>query len=104
EDSPALLEVHRIALDAGLLGRAAQADLLLADHVLVRAGPGGSAEPATRVAEFGRLARVDYFTFAGETLLASRSSLAGDERAMEFRLSRLDPRPDIAPRRRGASG
>jgi DNA-binding CsgD family transcriptional regulator/tetratricopeptide (TPR) repeat protein len=97
EDSPALLEVHRIALDAGLLGRAAQADLLLADHVLVRDGPGGSAEPATRVAEFGRLARVDYFTFAGETLLASRSALAGDERAMEFRLSRLDAGPDLPP-------
>jgi DNA-binding CsgD family transcriptional regulator len=97
ERSPDLLEVHRIALDAGLLGRAAQADLLLADHVLVRDGPAGSAEPATRVAEFGRLARVDYFTFAGETLLASRSALAGDERAMEFRLSRLDAGRDLPP-------
>ncbi|HEY6743966.1 MAG TPA: AAA family ATPase [Lapillicoccus sp.] len=97
EESPDLLEVHRIALDAGLLGRAAQADLLLADHVLVRDGPAGSAEPATRVAEFGRLARIDYFTFAGETLLASRSALAGDERAMEFRLSRLDAGRDLPP-------
>ena len=97
EQPPELLEVRRIAFDAGLLGRAAQADLLLADQVLIRDGPAGSAEPATRVAEFGRLARVNYFRFAGEALLATRSALAGDERAMEYRLGRLDVGADLPP-------
>jgi DNA-binding CsgD family transcriptional regulator len=97
EESPGLLEMRRIALDAGLLGRAAQADLLLADHLLVRDGPAGSAEPASRVGEFGRLARIDFLSFTGEILLATRSALAGDERAMEFRLGPLGAVADLPP-------
>ncbi len=104
ETSSALLEVRRIAVDAGLLGRIAQADLLLADHLLIRDGPTGPAEAASRVCEFGRLADLPYFRVAGELLLASRSALADDEQAMQARLACLHAGVELPLDLRGLIG
>ncbi len=80
DESPdAIAELRGIALDAGMLGRAAQADLLLADHVLAQDGPSCDTGPATRLAEFGRLSRIAFLASTAQILLGTRRAMTGED-------------------------
>ena len=85
DESPdAIAELRDTALDAGMLGRAAQADLLLTDHLLVHDGPSSDTGPATRLAEFGRLARIPFLASTAQILLGTRRAMAGEDPGDEF--------------------
>ena len=98
EESPRILrQVRQTAEDFGLLLRAAQANLLLADHVLVHDGPTAETDPEEQVASYGRLLREPFLQFTGEILAATRHALAGDAREMENRLGALEAGPELPP-------
>ena len=90
-------QVRQSAEDSGLLLRAAQANLLLAEHLIVHDGPTGDTGPAGQVAFYGQLLRQPFLEFAGEVLLATRSALAGDAREMDRRLEALSTGHDLPP-------
>jgi DNA-binding CsgD family transcriptional regulator len=96
DESPRTLrQVRKTAENFGLLLRAAQANLLLADHLIVHDGPAGDTGPGNEVARYGRLLREPFLQFAAEVVLATRSALAGDAREMEHRLSALEAVPGL---------
>ena len=89
ESSPTLLTAQQAAVEIGLLGKAGQAEILLADHALVCDGPQALVGPAAALAETGAVLRLPIFSFISEVLLATRDALTGDTRAMEERIGRF---------------
>ena len=90
ERSPSLLEARDLAGEIGLLGQQGQAEMLLADRAFLTDGPSAVVEPAALLRDRGALLGMPVFAFVSELLLATRDALAGDRRAMEERLGRME--------------
>ena len=84
-------------MEIGLLGKAGQAEILLADHALVCDGPQALVDPAAALAETGAVLRLPIFAFISEVLLATRDALTGDTRAMEERIGRFGDLTRLPP-------
>ncbi len=97
EASPSLLEAGRAAAEAGLIGKAAQVELVLSEHELITRGPTALEPVAQRLIDFGRALRAPVYTFVGGVLLATKHALAGDVRAMDQRLAELGDDSDLGP-------
>jgi DNA-binding CsgD family transcriptional regulator len=97
ERSDSLREAGDLAGDLGLLRLQGQAEMLLADWTYLTKGPGPLVEPAALLRDRGALLGLPVFTFVGELLLATREALAGDRRAMEERLARMETFASIPP-------
>ena len=97
ETSTTMRAARETALDLGLLVKAGQATLLLADHLFTRRGPTALTEPADELAELAGLLRLPAFGFASQILLATRDVLAGNVAGMEERLRLVADMPDLPP-------
>ncbi len=97
ERSGSLLEARALAGELGLLRLQGQAEMLLADWTFLAKGPSLLVEPAALLRDRGALLGLPVFAFVGELLLATRDALAGDRRAMEERLGRLETFESIPP-------
>lgn len=89
EDASSVEQARQAALEIGLLGQAAMADVLLAEHQLVSEGPAGLDVPAARIGEYGRVLRIPVLGHFSAILSATRAALAGDVNAMERHLGGL---------------
>ena len=97
ERSPALQEVHRLAGQLGLLGQQARAEILLADGLMVTAGPAATTEPGTALIRWAARLRMPGYAFIGRLFLAAQAAVSGDRAAMEDQLQRLGDLDRVPP-------
>ncbi len=81
ESSEAIMEAQRLAVDLGLILKAAGMELVLADHVFLVDGPRALAGPARRLGEAGRILRDPALALVAETLAGVREALGGERGA-----------------------
>ena len=90
EDASPLTQARDVALDIGLVGQAAMAGVLLADHQLVTHGPGGLDVPAASLSEYGRVMGNPFLRRVGFLLLATRAAVTGDRAETERQLGAVE--------------
>ena len=89
DDASSLVHARDAALEIGLLGQAARAEVLLADHQLVCDGPAGLDVAAARLGEYGGLLVMPMLVHFSAILSATRAALLGDVEAMQRHLGAL---------------